>query len=338
MPLKTGTENQSSENIQNSGNNPDTSTNNQQDQVIEDNGGDGSNGDGSNGTDDSANDETYFKFLEKSFADNARALQALQEQNRTLQQKVDSVATETRQVRATSNEPPKVELTPEQEREEFFNNPRKMFRDLIKEELQKTVEPLQREVQSIVSERSRTTLLSKFEGDPRFKKAFSIPLVKKHIENVLEQQVALGHGVDANIVQQAVIQVMGLYSMDSLPDIDGYSREPAGNNGDGNGNNVEIRDGGTGSGERRITPSNSTPANNRNNMSTPAHLRPSPPRAPSNIGRGNKGNFAPLNENEKRLARESNLTDEQFRELQNLSAANVVKYAGDKPKDQGGNK
>jgi hypothetical protein len=291
-------------------------------------------------TDDSGNQEgspeDYYAFLEKTVVENTKRMKELADTNRRLQQDVSSIRSGLDKKPPTQEAPPAPTKTPEEERAEFFNNPREMFRAMMREELKATVEPLRQEVQSILADRNKGSLLSQFENDPRFKSILSDKLARYHVENVLQQQVAAGVTIDQNIVMQTVVQIAGLKMTGMLPEVEGLDSSSS-DTSSGNGNNGN-RDGGSSGNQddRRITSSNSTPSNRNNMPPVPAHLRPSPPAGPRNNNQQG-GATRTLNENEKRIARESKLSDKEYIELYDMPASEVKNWVPEKERQQNNN-
>lgn len=277
-------------------------------------------------------DQAYYDLLERTVQQSTQALRTIQEQNRVLQDQVRGINERVNTQSNTTTTPPKTE---EEERNEFFQNPKKMFREMIKEEMQATVAPLQQQVSSLLGASAKDSLLGKFERDPKFAKAFADKLVKYHVEQVLEEQKRLGQPINEAVVTQAVIQVMGLRNLDMLPAVPGLELEQHQEQ-----RNVETRDGSGSNNNRQITSENQRPANRGSDNMIPPHLRSSPPAGPRGNNNGNGNNGAPtrvLTEQEKYMARLNRMTDAEYIELMDMPAHKVA-HSSPPANNQGGQK
>lgn len=162
---------------------------------------------------------------------------------------------------------------PEKQKAEFFNNPHNTVQEIVRKELKEAIAPLQ----DFVSNLSSETAYNKIKQQVR---AEFGNVWDNAVENAVDQVMLSGKvAVTVDNVRATTVQAIGLKSLGRLP-----------------GSNVQQPP---------------APQNNQdnNNMITPPHLRPSNPPSPQN--NNNKPKRA-LTENERRIARENRMTDEEY--------------------------
>lgn len=204
---------------------------------------------------------------EKKESDHARyvgLLEAnLREQNRQI------LELQARREQATVAAPT---LTPEEDRQRFYDEPRK----IIQEELQKTIAPLTEFVRQFQGQSQLDQLKNRFKNDPRFSSMWD-----SNIESAVDEIMSKAEVNEAN-VQAAIVHAIGLRAIGQIPGASA-STAPA-----PNGNPVP---------------------STRSNVATPPHVRPS---APLSASTAEKKKLRSLTENERRLARENSMSDEEY--------------------------
>lgn len=198
-------------------------------------------------------------------------------------------------------DPPK---TKEEEDKEFWDSPR----DMIRKELSEAIKPMQdfiteQNQKSVVSEAKDEyqTIKAKYKLDPRFTDLFRV--AEAHIDSLMANQAP----VEGNML--AVLY--GIRGAIALGDIPGVSLEPTPVPVDPNV-------------PQPVAPVAPQPTPGVTSAMLPAHIRPSPPTTVP--GQPPVVQRRELNENERRLARESGLTPDQYLDLQELPADKVATH------------
>jgi hypothetical protein len=217
----------------------------------------------------------------------------LREQNRKIQELQDELA----RVKQTPAGPAAPTRTEEEERQEFYNRPMAATRQLIKEELDRTIAPLTEFVQQMRGGSESERIISKLKVDPRFSSMWDAS-----VEQAVNSVVARLNPdqINEQTITSTVIQAIGLKAIGQLAPV-APSSAPAS--------------------APSPTPTPSTPAENRP-VVTPPHMRPSAPPGPSSNQRPARRQ---LNENEKRLAREKRMTDDQYLDWIEMPASAIGK-------------
>lgn len=208
----------------------------------------------------------------------------LRENNRTIQQMNESGTT----TRPAPTPPPTRD--PAAERQEFFNDPAEITRRTVKAELEETVKPLLDFVKEMKSQGASGRIKEQVKNDPRFSGMWD-PAVERAVDETLARMKP--EEITEQNVRSATVQAIGLKAMGML-------------------------EGSTPPAPRSDPP----PTGERPRVTTPAHMRPSAPPAPS--GNGNKPKLRPLTENEERLRRENRQTHEDFLFWLELPAGEVT--------------
>lgn len=208
----------------------------------------------------------------------------LRENNRTIQQMNE---------RGTTTPPP---ATPPPardtaaERQEFFNDPAEITRRTVRAELEQTVAPLLEFVKEMKGQGAAARVKEQVKNDPRFSSMWDAA-VERAVDETLARMKP--EEITEQNVRSATVQAIGLKAMGML---------------EGSTTPAPRSDPPTPSGDRRVT--------------TPAHMRPSAPPAPT--GNGNKPKLRSLTENEERLRRENKQTHEDFLFWLELPASEVT--------------
>lgn len=177
------------------------------------------------------------------------------------------------------SQPTPVPVDPEKQKVDFFNKPHDVVREIVQAELRSAIQPLQEFVQGFRAESTYDKLKNAFRNDSRFQ-----PYWDAAVESAVDS-VMLSGKVEVNTanMQSAIIQAIGLKNLGMLPG----ATAPSVNQ-----------------------PGTATPVQpNNQNMVNPPHLRPSSPPPPSNNPRQP---VRQLTENERRLARENHMTDQEY--------------------------
>lgn len=203
--------------------------------------------------------------------------ETLREQNRTISRLNEQVSS-----RPAAPEPAPAPVDPATARQEFYNDPMTATRKIVGDALKETVAPLLDFVKEMKGQGLVGQLKSQLKADARF-----APFWDEAVERGVDDAVSKLQPGQINEVtmQGIVVQVIGLKTMGLLP---GSQPAPA---------------------PRNPNP-NPDPNPAPRMTTTPAHMRPSAPPAPS-AGNGKK-QLRALTENEKRLARENKMTDEEY--------------------------
>lgn len=164
--------------------------------------------------------------------------------------------------------------TPEKEKE-FFDTPRSTMVEIVREELKNAVGPLN----DYVSQSRRDAVISNFKQQMRANPA-GYPFIDK-VEDVIDKLIANTPNVDANTMTLAYNTAVG-----HVVSTRGYEALTGSNN--------------------PPPPPNPTPSPV---PPTPPHIRPTPPAPPR---RDDSKPKRVLNENEKKIARFRNQTDDEY--------------------------
>jgi hypothetical protein len=197
-----------------------------------------------------------------------------------------------------NTQPPKRELSPEEARQAYFENPREMIRGLLREELHETIAPLQEYVGQLKGQSALDKAVDALRRNPKIGPAFD-----DFIENIVRDAAASlppAQITEQNLGNIAIYNI-GLRATGMLPNAPAPTTQ-----------NEPIRE-------------------ERQSMPNPPYLRPSAPPAPRN--NSNQPQIV-LNENEQRLLRETNakrrsagkkeITATEWKQWENLPAADVA--------------
>lgn len=204
-------------------------------------------------------------------------------------------------------EPPKPVKTQKEKDDEFWKNPTQR----ISEEVSDQVKPLMDVLTTIRSELGQQSggnkyreIKDRLRQDPKFKVVFD------RAENIIDQAMQ-GVDVSEESVTAAIISVRGAGEMGLIPGVSfkEEARRAA--------EDLGIDSAGGGESRQRINPNQEG-----RKVTLPAHLRPSAPAAPT--GGEKKRQYRQLTENEKRIARENHLSDEDYLDLIDVPAHDVV--------------
>ena len=203
-------------------------------------------------------------------------LQVLGEKNREIERLQSQLA--------QKQEAPLPVVTPEQN-SKFFESPATATQELIRRELDIALAPLKDFVGTFKKTDAYSQLKDTYRNDP---------FLGKHLvenEQYVDQIMKNIDPTQANL-QAAIVQVIGLKGLGALP-----------NNGNPPSQAPVVIN------NPQATPINPNPIS----MQNPPHLRPSAPAAPKDTPTAYK---KPLDENERRLMRELEMTEEEYREGQ----------------------
>lgn len=166
----------------------------------------------------------------------------------------------------------------------FWKDPVGVVGDLINSELKKTVDPINQMLHAGRAEteydRMKKDLKGQFEAE--------WPYIEGEIDRFVTAAAEAGNKITPELLNVAALASTGAMARGLLPGPSNIAPAPS-------------------NGQPPVTP----PQAPRNDMTTPPHLRPSAPPAPSNE-RGQPTQRRELSENERRLARERNMSPEQF--------------------------
>jgi hypothetical protein len=172
--------------------------------------------------------------------------------------------------RRTPEKPP----TPEEEKE-FFDKPKSIVRDLIRQEIREAVRPFNESAAA----QQRAGLIAEVKRQMRLKPA-QFPYIDQ-VESLFDQILSNVQVIDANVAVQAYNTALGYHiSQGGRLEAKAPDAPPAPSN--------------------RGTP----PVNNN-----PPHIRPSAPPVPPS---GNKQKLRQLTENERKIARFNGQSDEEY--------------------------
>lgn len=199
-------------------------------------------------------------------------------QNRTLQEQLNNVT------RGTASGPPVPPPKSQDElRNDFFNDPHGSTRNIIREEMQATIQPLVDVVRGLRFEGSPfSNMLNQFKTDPRFQQHIT-PDVEQVVNRLMEKAELTPQNMQAAVVQAIGLKASGLMSI-ALGNFDSGSQPPQ--------------------------PQPPAPPSPAAHMTTPPHVRTTgaPPVGPNN----GKPPLRPLTENEETLRRHNRQTHEEF--------------------------
>jgi hypothetical protein len=177
---------------------------------------------------------------------------------------------------------------PPQSREDFNNqfwrDPMSIV-DTLKEELKKTVEP----INQYISGQRTETQYDRMKGELKTQFNDVWPHIESEVDRFVEAAAQAGNEVNAQLLNVAALAATGAYHRGLLQGGNGAPLPPP----------------------APPAPTPTPPAQPRVDMTTPPHLRPSAPTPPGHE-QPQKPQVRELSENEKRLARERNMTPEQF--------------------------
>lgn len=232
---------------------------------------------------DTENVTRYNQILEEN----------LREQNRQIQQLQDQLARAT----TTPAAPAAPQPSDEEERQNFYNRPVATTRQMIQEELDRTIKPLTDFVQQMRGGTESEKIMSRLKVDPRF-----APHWDAAVENAVNSVIARlsPDQINEQTIQSTIIQALGLKSIGQLAPVPGSpapSAPPA------------------------PAPSN-PPTNGNPPVSSPPHMRPSAPPGPN---ANQPVRRRQLTENEKRLAREKRMTDDVYLDWIEMPASQIAK-------------
>lgn len=222
----------------------------------------------------------YVRALEDTLRENNRQIQLLQDQ---VERRPAAPAT------------PAPTLTPEEERNAFFNNPKGETRNIVAEEMGKQLAPLLEFVKQ-VPRPGNETLKNRIKYDPRYASYFSQdPLVEQAFDAVVANTPRVDEGVAHAIMSQVIgWQVTGqLRTVLGLPNVP-VTTQPA------------------------PTPTPTTMPN----QPAPPYM---PPTAPATPRTTPTKSVRELTENERRLARERGMSPEQYLQWLEVPADQVVR-------------
>lgn len=185
-------------------------------------------------------------------------------------------------------------LTPEEEKQAYYQDPVTATRNIVNEALERTIAPLTDFVKEFRGQGATQRLVEKFKVDPRFSGMWD-----SQIEDAVTNFLATlqpEHINDAT-VQSAVIQAIGLRAAGLLP----------------------------GTTAPTPTPTPKTPSNGNPPVTpvTPPHMRPSAPPGPNDRPAAPK--LRALTENEERIRRENKQTHEEYLRWLDVPATEVTK-------------
>lgn len=196
-----------------------------------------------------------------------------------------------KQLEAQQQQKQEPELTPDAQKNRFFNEPMTVLR----EEIQKTIAPLVQFTQTFQNQQVYDKIKNRFRVDPRFKDIF--PSVESTVDHIMSQSEVTEQNVNA-----AVLSAIGMYTTGLIPTTNQQTSS------------------------RSAAPQNPQSQQKRD-VVTPPHLRPAAPASPSGE---KKKEGRELTENERRLARASKMTDEQYLNFIDVDPSSVATYKGDK--------
>lgn len=233
----------------------------------------------------------------------------LEESMRALNRQTQDQAAEIERLRRGAPAPtPEPVAQPTADPTTFFNNPQGVFAEMesrIKKHLDDTVKPLHDFVRTMRGDGTPYgNLKAQFQNDPAFKDVLNNPKIAFAVDKIMENQEAR-----PDLMQAAIVQAAGLNQLGQL-DV------------------ALVRSGVDPS--RFNTPA-PAPSNNQpppEMRIVPPHTPPTPPSAPVTQDNTPK---PVLNELQKRLAREKNMTDEQFLQWVNEPADKVATSRIGKP-------
>lgn len=230
----------------------------------------------------------YIKLLEDT----------VREQNRRLQEAATSAS-------RPPEAPKPPAKTPEEERQEFYNDPMNANRRLIREELTATVGPLIDFVNQMKGNSATDQLVTQFKNDARFSRMWDAD-----VEGYVRQQASTV--APAQLTEQTfgfiVVSAIGMKASGILPTASGLPSASA----------------------PAPTPPTPTPTPTPAPMPTPPHMRPTAPAGPG--GNPPAKTLRPLTEHEERIRRENNMTHEAFLKFQEMPSSDVAFADFDKPK------
>ena len=218
--------------------------------------------------------------------------------NRELQQIYDNILAEKerenkemrdrlQRMEIERNAPPP---NPEADRNAIFERPREIIRD----EINKAIAPILDIVKDFRSDSSVEQYMRKYAVDPRFKNDWAI--IEPHVRGAVGQ---IKGEINDQAVMSLVLGAIGAYHAGLLPG----TTPPSNNN----------------------LPPNPNPSTRvtQLDMNTPPHLRPSaPPIAEPDANKTPKRRA--LTENEKRLARIKNMSDDKYLDYLEMASNRVV--------------
>lgn len=198
----------------------------------------------------------------------------LREQNRTIQQLQNATPPV-----APPAAPPR---NPEAERQDFYNDPIEATRKVVKTALEETVAPLLDFVKEMRGATTTDRIKNQVKNDPRFSGIWDAD-IERAVDETLTRVAP--DKINEDVVRSAAVQAIGLKTMNMLPTTTPRTDNP--------------------------NPNPNPPAPTERRVTTPPHMRPSAPPAPSSQTNGAK-KLRPLTENEERLRRENKQTHEDF--------------------------
>lgn len=194
--------------------------------------------------------------------------------------------------------------SPEQEKQDFYNEPVKTTRKIVTDALAEAIAPLNDFVRGLKIDGSPyANMMAKFKGDARFSQVLQDPHILATVEKIMER-------AELNEVnmQSAIVHASGLKTMGLLGTV--------------------VADPGGG---------NAPPAPNGNNPPAPPsavlppHVRPSAAPIPVGAPRTNNPARPPLSENARRIMREQGFKDEnEYYTWLEMDAAEVANANFDK--------
>lgn len=198
----------------------------------------------------------------------------LRENNRRIQAQQDRLDL----LERNQNQTPSTPASPEEQRNAFFNNPHEHTRSIVADELGKQIKPLLDFVQAMPKP-GADTIKNRIKYHPAYSNAFNDPLVDQAFD-------VLFAGVpnqNEQTAQAVANQIIGLKATGQLRAAMGLPSEPT-------------------------APIPPTP-NTMPNQPAPPYVPPTPPPTPRQQERPR---VRELDENERRLAREKNMTPEVY--------------------------
>ena len=176
-----------------------------------------------------------------------------------------------------TRKPKETAPTPEEEKE-FFDKPKSIVRDLIRQEIREAVRPFNESAAA----QQRAALIAEIKRQMRLKPA-QFPYIDQ-VEGLFDQILAQAQGIDANVAVAAYNTALGYHISQ--------------------GGRLEAK--APDAPLAPLAPSNrGTPPVNSN----PPHIRPSAPPAPPS---GGKQKLRQLTENERKIARFNGQSDEEY--------------------------
>lgn len=194
--------------------------------------------------------------------------------------------------------PPTPKPSDEEMDERFWKQPGKSMREMIREELQATVKPLNEEISRLRGASVYDQMKEKLKGE--YSDIWG--QIEPGIDDFIRNATAQGNELNQDLVNIAALTMSGaLYR--------GQLRDPA-----------------TGQPIKPSAPRDGSPtppaAEEERKVTTPAHLRPSAPKIPGREPPAKE--TRELSENERRLARERGWTDAQYLDWLDVPPEQVV--------------